>query len=201
MITLNSAAFAESYTPQYYSKINNYSTGLFLAGRTTKIYSEPDEKSKIIDTISINDDYVNFSGKKANLYSVFSVFSTTKGIYFLTVTDEQDDWCKVSYENKSGWVKNTDFRYFIWKDFFFKYGKENGLYFFRDIPPEKKVIYSKPDDTSKKVASYSIVSQISLKFIRGNWALVSMCELGTESAFGWVKWRDADGNFILFPEI
>lgn len=201
MISLS--AYATSYEPQYLEKINKYSTGVLQTNDKITVYKEPSDKSAIADIIVIDkvNEKVQTSSGQSALHCVFVTFSTDKNLYFVTVIDESGDWVKICYDNKTGWVKDPD-NYLIWKEFFFKYGKENGLYFFRNVTPDKIALYQKPDLSSKKLASYNYARPVFLKFIRGNWVLASISDMVEESyIIGWIKWRNTDGSFILFPHI
>ena len=146
-------AFSASYEPKYSEKINRYSTGVFAVTEKVTVYDEPSDTSQIIDVIEIDKikEKVRTNTGETSFHSVFTTFSTDKNLYFITVIDEAQDWVKLCYDNKTGWVKAEE-NYYIWKDFLFQYGKENGLYFFRNAKPENMALYQKPDETSKKIA-------------------------------------------------
>lgn len=196
-------AFGASYEPKYSEKINRYSTGVFAVTEKVTVYDEPSDTSQIIDVIEIDKikEKVRTNTGETSFHSVFTTFSTDKNLYFITVIDEAQDWVKLCYDNKTGWVKAEE-NYYIWKDFLFQYGKENGLYFFRNAKPENMALYQKPDETSKKIASFDYARPVFLKLIRGSWALASMSDFGDDSyVIGWIRWRNQDGSFILFPHI
>src|SRR5699024_6560283 len=93
--------------PKYSEKINSYSTGVFAVTEKVTVYDEPSDTSQIVDVIEIDKtkEKVHSTTGETSFHSVFTTFSTEKNLYFITVIDEAQDWVKLCYDNKTGWVK------------------------------------------------------------------------------------------------
>jgi hypothetical protein len=60
-------------------------------------------------------------------------------------------------------------------------------------------VYLRPEETAP-LAKVTFVQSIRMLHVRGNWMLVELRDLGEERPIGWLRWREDDGNFLLWPD-
>jgi hypothetical protein len=42
---------------------------------------------------------------------------------------------------------------------------------------------------------------MKVRHLRGNWLLVEALDFENNTPIGWIRWRDDDGNLMVFPNI
>lgn len=191
--------------PYYVNNINPNSIGVYQADKVIKIYKEPNLKSPVL--LEVNWDSANFNCSDVSASNLFVVFLQKKELAFLTVIDENEgeDWVQVAYNkngSKTGWLKKDDeFRFMNWRTFFNLYGRKYGLYYFKDAAPESKLIYGSPVDDAKEIGKITLIQNLKLTNVSGNWILVIAFDIDKMQKIGWIKWRNLSGNIYLFPDI
>lgn len=200
------SAHAAVVVPAYTSSVPKNVYGFLQADKKIDIYEQPTTKSNLIETAKWDENQVYFANHKSEPNDVFAVFVPNRKYVFFYVTDETDGWCKILYdknESKSGWVKpNKPEDFWGLKDFYSHYGKKNSLYYLRDVDVRTRSLRSGPSEEAQALQGFSITKNIKLAIIRGNWALVSIIDFeGTVPKTGFIKWRDADGKLLLFPQM
>ena len=186
--------------PFYVNTIPKDAIGMYQTGDNITIYSEPEANSKAIKSF-------NFSYKAETMPDgIFALLLNEKKLGFLYVSDIGDDgWVEVIYDKFTGargWVLTEDrFQFLPWLSFYNMYGRKYGLRLFKDTPHEIEVLRSKSEETSQNVAKLNYVKQIKLTAVRGNWALVSVCDIDKTPKTGYMRWRSDEGVIYAFPNI
>lgn len=203
-LSIYQRVFAQGFIPKYNDSINFCGIGIYLAPKKIVIYSEPDEKSRIIEQIQWNSLGVSNATDDLNSKRIFISFIPDKNVAVMSVVDDIDGWCRVIYNQRSGasgWVEidNSD-RFMTWFEFMDKYGRDKGLRLFADLPDKK--IYTSPDEKAQVQNCYNYCpDNVKLEFIRGNWMLVKVIDYSkTNTYIGWIKWRNDMGKIFAFPD-
>lgn len=201
-IISNLTAKAE-FLPAYTDSIKHPGIGVYLAPKTVTLYEERSEFSPVIDKFSYNNDDIIHSETNLSARKAFIAFVPKKKIALFTVEDEDDEWVRVYYDQYNGslgWIKKDETeRFFNWREFFYYYGKKNGLYVFRNLDKELYKLNSQPTDDAQTVDTFDYARFISLTLIKGNWLLVKVFDLDKTQKIGWFKFRNSEGGLYLFP--
>lgn len=202
-LTFNLAK-ATDITPQYTNSVGFWGIGLAKMGKDITIYQDQDENSRIVEVLKW-DEAGNLYHKSISRYSigqVFVAFLAQNNLAFMSMDDEDELWIKVCYDQKFqkfGWVKKEEgHEAYFWKDFFNTYAKQNGLYVFRDVKPEYRQLYSKPEDEAQTVDKFEYAKYITPYLMKGNWMLVKVLNYDNTKKTGWIKWRDENGRLFAF---
>lgn len=191
--------------PYYVKNLSSNSIGVYQAPNNIKIYSEPNENSKIL--LNVSWDANNYTCSEISAGNLFVVFLPKRDLAFLSVVDENDgeDWVQISYNQngaKTGWVKkDDDFRFMNWRSFINIYGRKYGLYYLKDAPDSSKVLYGTAADDAKSIGKIMLSQNMKLTNVSGNWVLVIIFDIDRTQKIGWVKWRNISGEIYLFPDI
>ncbi len=198
-------AFAD-VIPSTTKSIKHYGFGVLNMKNSFCVYEQPSETSKVLKKIDFEVDsrYQPVLGEPRSYDNTLIVYSPSKSIALIAVlSNSEDGWYEVYYDQKNGytgWVKQTDINAFkTWRNAFYDWGKKNGLYFFKDVPDEKRRLYSQDSLDSQALETFAYPKYINFSMIRGNWMLVSVLDIGQYTKIGWVKWREDDGTLLLFP--
>ena len=200
--SLTMSVFAKN-VPLYTNSINQVGIGLIKLPQEFYIYEKPDLKSKVVTKFQ----WGQAEGSKINdtdYSDNFIIFDPNKDYAYMTVlTDSDGDgWYEICYDQTkglTGWVNPSKYEYYPWYSFFMKYGKQNGLYAFRNIPVELKRLHSKPTEDSQVINTFENAKNIRVQIYRGNWVLVRVYDFEGKLMIGWLKWRNEDGKFNYFP--
>ena len=196
-------SFAVDVMPDTVSFIRTNTLGVYQVSSPIILYSQPDVNSEIKTVIKYTKDTL----EPLNLVfqDVFIVYKGDKGLALMAVTDENEDWVEVIYDNKlglTGWIKKDDpYKFSTWVNFYNMYGKKYGLYFLNGTPEQIKSLHGSPDETSKPITTVNYPRRINLNVIRGNWMLISVLDVDKTPKTGFVRWRGEDGVKYLFPAI
>lgn len=191
--------------PYYVNNISANSIGVYQAPNNIKVYSEPNENSKLL--LNVIWDANNYNCTTVSASNLFVVFLPKRDLAFLTVVDENDaeDWVQISYNQngvKTGWVKkDDDFRFMNWRTFINIYGRKYGLYYFKDAPELSKIMYGTAADEAKSIGKIVLPQNLKLTNVSGNWFLVIIYDVDRTQKIGWIKWRNISGEIYLFPDI
>ena len=203
-ISLFFGLYANAKTaPLYKDSINVEGIGIIRLPQEFTVYEKPSKKSKILKQYKWGDAQGAYSEEYVN---DFIIFDPLNNIAFMSVVDDLESgyWYKVCYDQKnklSGWVMPNDYDYYSWLSFFTKYGKQNGIYPFRDLDLTEKRLYSKDDLNSQILGSFEKAKDIRVQIFRGNWVLVRIYKYEGGMKIGWLKWRTDEGKFHYFPKV
>ncbi len=90
--------------------------------------------------------------------------------------------------------------YQTWMEFMKLNAKADGVYWLSGVSEYNHAVRSRDDDTAKLVP-VMLIRDIKVRFLRGNWLLVEVLDFERNAPIGWVRWRDDDGNLMVFPNI
>lgn len=179
------------------------SVGLYQIGNDVKIYEEPDENSTILYRVRWTKN--EFFPDEIGFEKFFAVFLEKKNLALVAVTDYDDEWVEIIYDNstgKTGWIKMDDpYKFMTWINFYNSYGKKYGLTLLKSSPEFCNDIKAATDDKSQTISTINHPQKIILNVIRGNWALVSVMDIERTPKTGYVRWRSDDGVRYFFPDL
>ena len=196
-------SFAVDVMPDTVSFIRTNTLGVYQVSSPITLYSQPDVNSEIKTVIKYTKDTL----EPLNLVfqDVFIVYKGDKGLALMAVTDENEDWVEVIYDNKlglTGWIKKDDpYKFLTWVNFYNMYSKKYGLYILNGAPESVLEMHGSPDDTSKVISTINQPQKIILNLIKGNWMLVSVMDIDMTPKTGYIRWRSDEGIKYLFPAI
>ncbi len=200
-LALNCAAV--DVMPSYVSLSNTNTLGVYQVGNTIVLRSEPDDNAPITKVIKWNDSKIEPAELKFS--EVFVVLIKSKGLALMAVTDENEDWVELLYNNETGergWMRKDDpLKFSTWYNFYSMYGRKYGLYILTGSPKTAREMRGSTDDNSKVIADINTPVKINLNVIRGNWMLLSVMDMDGVPKTGYVRWRSDDGVKYLFPAI
>lgn len=191
--------------PYYTGSISNETIGFLQVPQSFKLYLYPREDSQNIENISWTNNAVKLNKSTIEPSALFVAQVDAQNLAFCMVVDMQDDWYKIIYDktsNKTGWIKISKADDF-WslKDFYAYYGRKYGLYYMKNVDYRKRGYYSGADKLSQKLGGFTYIRSIKLNKISGNWALVTILDMGGQMKIGYIQWREDDGSIILFPKL
>lgn len=197
------SALAEDVMPNVVSLSNTNTYGVYQVGSNIVLRKAPDDKAPIIKVIKI----INNTIEPANLTfeNVFVVYQGAKNLAYMAVSDENEDWVELIYNNKTGekgWLKKDDpYKFLTWVNFYNMYSKKYGLYILNGAPDSVLEMHGSPDDTSKVISTINQPQKIILNLIKGNWMLVSVLDRDLTPKTGYIRWRSDEGIKYIFPAI
>ena len=139
---------------------------------------------------------------RCDIDEVFAAYSKSKKIALMTTLDTIDGWNLVCFNQSDrpvcGWVEESKNKFYNWSDFFNIYGRKYGLYLFKDLQKQDKVLYSAPIKQTNTTGSIEMPKLITPWLIRGNWLLVKVNDFNNQLKTGWINFRGEDGKLKLF---
>lgn len=205
LITIAPLSDAAEYMPSSTKSIPPASIGVCAAPVASFLYQKSDTNSSLKEIIKIINGDIKTLRVPLSPQSSFISFVPKKDIFYFIAKDENDKWCNVVYNKttgEAGWVeKPSEDAFLTWKEFLYKYGKENGVYFLSDVPANLRILRTSPNETAQSVKDCINPSNISLITINGNWMLVRILDFGGEVKIGWTRWRGNNGEIYVFPLI
>lgn len=211
-----SNALFRGFGPDSYPDGKTYGIGVFFAPKLVTIYSEPNENSKIVETLQWEANKVQLESSASDLddprYS-FIAFYPYDDVAVMTALDDVNGWVNVVYDQKnklSGWVKSiknenkadtADLtnKFYPWLEFLHKFAKSHMIYFISGVPKKYRNLRTAPNDEASQVATETTyIKSLQLKHIRGNWMLVKAMDFDNTSPIGWLRWRDDEGRILIF---
>lgn len=200
------AVFADRI-PTSSKSIKNYGVGVYKIENDFYIFARPDAEAKKIRHITLPSNLeksaiVRNYDNTPNPY-IISIPSMKE--YFATVYEyPEDNWLQLYYNQNGkeiGWVKlQHKANFMTWKEFFYRYGKKNGLVLMKDVPSSEFKLYSQDNENSQVIDEFTYPEYIAMRMIRGNWMLVTVVDTGTIYKTGWFRWRTDDGKLRVFPK-
>lgn len=198
-----SETYAKDIIPVRPNITQTTTIGMYQVGDDVRIYKEPNEDSQILYRVRWNND--EFFPSEIGFENFFTVFLPKKNLALVSVTDFNDDWVEIIYNNstgQTGWIKKDDpYKFMTWINFYNTYGKKYGLVLLKSAPEACKDIKAQTDDLAKTISTMNYPQKINLNVIRGNWALVSVLDLDKTPKTGYVRWRSDNGVRYFFPDI
>ncbi len=161
---------------------------------------------------------------------LFFCFYPQLDVAMMSVTGDSDnnDWVEVMYDqanHKAGWVqtkgteavatKSTQSAkstalvanepahfgiYQTWLEFMRLNAKPSGIYWLSGVKEYNRSLRVADKDEAKLIP-VTIVRDLKVKHVRSNWLLVEVLDFERNSPIGWVRWRDDEGNLMVFPNI
>jgi hypothetical protein len=129
------------------------------------------------------------------------------------VGDAEPNWVEVVWDQatgKTGWVQTTSEpkpgflpdagTYQTWTEFMTTHAKPAGIHWFNGVPDAMRELHSQPDDYAKIVPAFYI-QRLKVLHLKGNWMLLQGLDMERNSPIGWVRWREEDGQLLLFPNL
>ena len=172
------------------------------------LFKTKDETSTPLLKLTISETKSNLSIMNApqKSHEYFLARTSDRQKAFLTVTDETaDGWFEVCYsqkQNLKAWVKADSNQFKTWREFQLFWGRKNNVFFFKDVPPEERKLYAQPfekPEDKRLVDGYSHANKIKPVIIKGNWMLVRVLDILNKEKIGYVRWRNNDGQVLIFP--
>lgn len=157
---------------------------------------------------------------------VFFCFYPSLEVAMMAVTGDDDrGWVEVVYDQKNqktGWVRlketpeksatgaklssldNPEPSHFgvyqTWLEFMRMNAKPNGIYWLSGVKEYSRSLRSADQDEAKLIP-VTIIRNLKVKHVRGNWLLVEVLDFENNTPLGWVRWRDDEGNLMVFPNL
>jgi hypothetical protein len=172
-----------------------------------------------LDVFSANGDEHSVSADHT-----FFCFYPQLDVAMMAVTGDTDDgWVEVIYDQagrKTGWVQakaasadssdttlqspKTEPAHFglyqTWLEFMKLNAKASGIYWLSGVKEYNRSIRSSDADEAKMIP-VTVIRDLKVRHIRGNWLLVEVLDFQRNTPIGWVRWRDDNGNLMVFPNI
>lgn len=175
-------------------------------------------------------DVFSPTGEHRTAYAdhVFFCFYPELDVAMMAVVgDTEDGWVEVIYDQKSqqtGWIKakaadgiveRTTTKtveaakspepihfgvYQTWLEFMKLNAKASGIYWLSGVKEYNRSIRSSDKDEAKLIP-VTIVRDLKVKHVRGNWLLVEVLDFQRNTPIGWVRWRSDNGELMVFPNI
>jgi len=165
-------------------------------------------------------------GMPKNAYAdkLFFCYYPELNIAMMAVAGENGDgWVEVIYDQqnqKTAWVKakqESDAEtpakgnsssaseahlgvYQTWLEFMKYNAKNNGIYWLSGVVDYNRALRSKDEDTAKLIST-TVIRKLKVRYVRGNWLLVEIQDFEMNAPIGWLRWRDDDGNLLIFPNL
>lgn len=105
-IGISSETYAKDIIPVRPNVTQTTTIGMYQVGDDVKIYKEPNEDSQILYRVRWNND--EFFPSEIGFDNFFTVFLPKKNLALVSVTDFNDDWVEIIYNNstgQTGWIK------------------------------------------------------------------------------------------------
>jgi hypothetical protein len=201
-----------------------YGTSLYVAPHQVVIHQEPDLASPVVETIAwekaLGSVRSEQSGQSLNPANVFVCYYPTLNVALMPVVSDTDTgWVQVVYNQpgqSTGWVSlneqtelmktsgdkaTSDFmnQTLGWVEFMKLNAPTHGIYWLGNVKQEQRVIRISPDD-SAKVIDITVIRNLKVRHVRGNWMLVEVLDFQNQTPMGWIRWRDEEGHILAFVD-
>lgn len=202
------SAFAVDKFPTSSRSIRHYGIGLLKMEKNFDAYVAPTEKSRKIKhfNLPVTNSQSAIIRDSRNTYNPYIVNMPSMNEFYTAIAEyPENGWAQIYINqngNQLGWVKiKDDSNFLTWKEFVYKFGRENGVKLMTDVPKTQFKLYSKDSEDAQVVDEFTYPEQVALRIIRGNWALVTVVDSGSIYKTGWFKWRTDDGKLRIFPKM
>ena len=219
------AAEAYGFGPSNYPSTVQYGEGAFFAPPHVDIHSAPSEDSPVVESLTWSPKHAGldvFSKKHQTRYrsrDVFVSFYPQLQVAMLAVVNENDNgWAEVVYNQAkqlTGWVPlstssrltasssnnvtgpNHLGRFVPWQQFMKLNAKPYGVYWLNGVSSYDRSLRMAPKDDAK-LLDVTVLRKLKIRHIKGNWLLVEGLDFDRTTPIGWVRWRDDQGNIMVF---
>ena len=187
--------------------IKHYGIGLLNMPRSYTVYQYPYDDAKPIREVNYEAMTKSAIVNTLDMRKVsYVAYVPENNVAFLTVDlNPGNNWYRVFLDQETGetgWVYNeNDDDFYVYRRFFYVYGKKYGIRFFNDLDEDKKALYSQPTKKSQLLNTVKYPRFITFTVIQGNWLLGNVNELGSVSKIGWIRWRNKNGTLNMFPNL
>ena len=171
--------------------------------------------------------YSNINNQPLKPDQTFFCFYPNLDVAMMAVVgDNGEGWVEVVYDQQTkstGWVKlwpevtgkptpgelprleqvsaPPHFGHFYtWVDFMKHNAKAHGIYWLTGVSSYHRSIRMMDKDDSPLLETMAI-RDLKVRHVRGNWMLVEVLDFARNTPIGWVRWRDSEGNLLVFPNI
>jgi hypothetical protein len=200
---------ASAWVPQQYPTESLQQTvGVVAVTTGIQLYTAPKLTAPIVEAFTwqpTDGDTVFSTVQQTPLSAnqLFLAFYPKYQLALLPVLDEQaDGWVEVALPTVAtgkAWLPPTNkTTLYVWQDFIRLYTKNFGFQWLVGVPTYDRSVRLKPEDAAP-LTPVSIVQGIKVLHVRGNWMLVELRDLGAEHPIGWLRWRDEQGNLMVWP--
>jgi hypothetical protein len=150
---------------------------------------------------------------------VFVSFYPQLQVAMLAVVSENGlGWAQVVYNQarqQTGWVAiNQDSglsassasgiaapshlgRFISWQQFMLLNAKPYGVYWLSGVSTYDRSLRMAPKDDAK-LLDITVLRKLKVRHIKGNWMLVEGVDFDRSTPIGWVRWRDDQGQIMVF---
>ena len=208
-ILLNFSAIA-NVMPYYTNSLARFGIGFTSVSSPLVLRKEPAKNSPIIESLIF--DYqggatCSVNKARCTYETIFAANSKKREIALMTTLDESEkdktNWALVCFNQAKnpvcGWVEeNEKNKFYNWTDFFNIYGKKYGIYLFKDLPKNDRLLYANPTKQTNSTGSIKMPLLIMPWLVRGNWVLVKVIDFNNEKKTGWLNFRDDMGRLKVF---
>lgn len=192
--------------PYYTSSLRRAGIGFSEVISPLVMRREPKIDGEILETLKFNfkeeKTICEKNIDKCEIDEVFSTYSKSKKLAFMTTLDSTEGWNLVCFNQSEypicGWIEEEKNHYYTISEFFEKYGKKYGVYLFKDLQKNDKILYAAPVKQTNSTGSLDMPKSISPWLIRGNWMLVKALDFQNQMKTGWLNYRGNDGRLKLF---
>lgn len=146
---------------------------------TLPVYREPGVE-RIIDL------------ETGELPSLAPAIVAREGEYGVAVTGRKGNWLQIAYDDagREGWLEiSRHWDYVPWNS----YLKGRGARLLPGLKKEYYLLRGEPSPSASQLDTLSKQKSLRVIDVREDWALV----LVDLAAYGWVRWRDGDGRFLI----
>lgn len=174
-----------------------------------------------------NIEWISPAGDRHAIYAdhtFFCFYPQLQVAMMAVISDTDDGWVEVIYDQasgKTGWVQMkapTDEPtakaaskqvpaepahfgiYQTWQEFMKLNAKAHGIYWLNGVKEYYRSIRTSDTDEAKFIP-VTIIRDLKVKHVRGNWLLVEVLDFERNTPIGWVRWRDDDGKLMVFPNL
>lgn len=196
--------FAE-VMPYYINSLRRYGIGYTSIKSPLVLRREASDEGEILETL--NFDYNKnvsclVNKNRCNIDEIFAAYSENRKIALLTTLDETEGWSLVCFNQAQspicGWVEEKENKFYNWSDFFGVFGKKYGLYLFKDLQKNDKILYAAPMKQTNTTGSLEMPRAITPWLVRGNWVLIKVHDFNNQFKTGWFNFRGDNGKLKLF---
>lgn len=216
--------YGNGFGPSRYPSPQPIGQGIYFAPKEVTLYEQPTFKAPIVERLSWTEQakravFSKTQNRPVLARSCFLAFYPQLSLAVLPVIQETaDGWVEVYYPmgyETTAWVplkatlqaQEPDALnnepphagvYQTWFEFMRLNAKANGIYWLDGVDTYDQAIRSKPEDTAMLVPT-KVIKRMRVMHVRGNWVLVEVVDFDKQKPIGWLRWRDEEGNLMMFP--
>ena len=149
--------------PYYINSLRRYGIGYTKVQNPLIMRRETKLEGEILETLNFNfkEEVTSCEKNKdrCEIDEVFAAYSKSKKIAFLTTLDTTEGWNLVCFNQTErpvcGWVEEQQNKFYSWSEFFEIFGKKYGLYLFKDLQKNDKILYGAPVKQTKFISTHT----------------------------------------------